>query len=317
MQFPSAAIDLGTNTARLLIGYADAAGIVRPVLLMRRITRLGGGFTREGGISGEASARTVTALRDFAVEIRRHHVAGLRAVATSAVRDAVNGKEFCDLILKETGIELEIIDGKTEGLLTLRGVLAGIDDKSGNFLVFDVGGGSTEYTLAGGETVLFTASLPLGVVRLTEGKITCAAMEEKIARELRALRERLQKEVLLPCLDQTTLVGTAGTATTLAAISRKMTHYDYRLVNNYVIGLGEIKNIYATLLPMTPAERLQVPGLEEGREDLIIAGMLITIKTMELFGFTMLKVSDFGLLEGVLLESTAAGSVAGKPALPV
>jgi exopolyphosphatase / guanosine-5'-triphosphate,3'-diphosphate pyrophosphatase len=317
MQFLSAAIDLGTNTARLLIGHADAAGIIRPVLQMRRITRLGGGFTREGGISGEASARTVAALRDFAAETRRHHVAVLRAVATSAVRDAVNGKEFCDLVLRETGIDLEIIDGKTEGLLTLRGVLAGIDEKSGNFLVFDVGGGSTEYTLADGETVLFTASLPLGVVRLTEGKITCAAMEEKIARELHSLREQLQKEALLPCIDHSTLVGTAGTATTLAAIGRKMTHYDYRLVNNYVMGLGEIKNICATLLPMTPAQRLQVPGLEEGREDLIIAGMLITIKTMELFGFTMLKVSDFGLLEGVLLESTAAGSAAEKPALPV
>jgi len=317
MQFPSAAIDLGTNTARLLIGHVDAAGVIRPVLQMRRITRLGGGFTREEGISGEASARTVAALRDFAEEMKRHHVAGLRAVATSAVRDAVNGREFCDLILRETGIELEIIDGNIEGLLTLRGVLSGIDDKSGNFLVFDVGGGSTEYTLAGGDTVLFTASLPLGVVRLTEGKITCGLMEEKIVRELRALREKLQKKALLSCLDQATLVGTAGTATTLAAISRKMTHYDYRLVNNYVMGLGEIKTICATLLPMTPAQRLQVPGLEEGREDLIIAGMLITIKTMELFGFTTLKVSDFGLLEGVLLESTAAGSAAEKPALPL
>ena len=304
MQFPSAAIDLGTNTARLLIGYVDGAGTILPVLQMRRITRLGGGFTREEGISGEASARTVAALRDFAAEMRRHHVARLRAVATSAVRDAVNGKEFCDLILKETGIELEIIDGKTEGVLTLRGVLAGIDDKSGSFLVFDVGGGSTEYTLAAGDSVLFTASLPLGVVRLTEGKITCAAMEEKIARELRPLREKLQDKALLTYLDQATLVGTAGTATTLAAISRKMTHYDYRLVNNYVLGLDEIKTICATLLPMAPTQRLQVPGLEEGREDLIIAGMLITIKTKELFGFTTLKVSDFGLLEGVLLEST-------------
>jgi len=303
MQFPSAAIDLGTNTSRLLIGYAEAGRTIRPVLYMRRITRLGGGFTKEGGISAEAGERTVAALRDFAAEIRRHGIARIRAVATSAVRDAVNRKEFCAHILNESGIELEIIDGETEGLLTLRGVLAGVGEGPADFLVFDVGGGSTEYTLACGDKVLFTDSLPLGVVRLTEGKVTLPAMEEKILRELRTLREKLATKGLIPYLEKAVLIGTAGTATTLAAISMKMTDYDYRLVNNYVIGLGEIKDIYAMLLPMAPEKRLMVPGVENGREDLIIAGMLITLKTMELFGFRQLKVSDFGLLEGVLLET--------------
>lgn len=302
MRTPKAAIDLGTNTARLLISDVDEAGHITPVIYMRRITRLGGGFTKERGISAEASERTVTALREFAAEIRRHNVARVRAVATSAVRDAVNRKEFCDLILEESGIVLEIIDGETEGVLTLRGVLAEINEKFENFMVFDVGGGSTEYTLARAEKVLYTESLPLGVVRLTEGKITCAAMEEKILRELSVIRENLAKNEFLPFLENAVLVGTAGTATSLAAISLKLIDYDYRLVNNYVIGLDEIKEIFSLLLPMTPEERLAVPGLEKGREDLIIAGILIILKTMEMFGFKMLKVSDFGLLEGVLLS---------------
>lgn len=302
MQLPSAAIDLGTNTARLLISYVDDDGRITPVIYMRRITRLGGGFTKERGISAEASQRTVGALCEFATEIRRHGALRVRAVATSAVRDAVNRKEFCDLILKKSGIRLEVIDGETEGLLTLRGVLAEIDERCVNFMVFDVGGGSTEYTLARLEKVLFTESLPLGVVRLTEGKITCQAMEEKILRELLPIREKLADRGLLPFLDDAVLVGTAGTATTLAAISLKMSAYDYRLINNYVIGLDEIKDIFSTLLPMTPEERLAVPGLEKGREDLIIAGTLITLKTMEIFSFKRLKVSDFGLLEGVLLS---------------
>jgi len=302
MQSPSAAIDLGTNTARLLISHVDDAGRITPVIYMRRITRLGGGFTKERGISPEARERTKEAMCAFAAEISRHNVARVRAVATSAVRDAVNGKEFCDLILRESGIELDVIDGKTEGVLTLRGVLAEIDESCANFMVFDVGGGSTEYTLAQAGELLFTESLPLGVVRLTEGKITSTSMQEKISRELSAIRERMADKGFLPFLENAVLVGTAGTATTLAAISMKMTDYDYRLVNNYVIGVDEIKEIYSTILPMTPEQRLSVPGMEKGREDLIIAGILITLKTMEIFGFDRLKISDFGLLEGVLLS---------------
>ncbi len=122
-------------------------------------------------------------------------------------------------------------------------------------------------------------------------------------RELLAVRGKLADKGFLPFLEDAVLVGTAGTATTLAAISLKMTDYDYRLVNNYVIGLDEIKEIFSTLLPMTPEERLAVPGMEKGREDLIIAGILITLKTMEMFGFQRLKISDFGLLEGVLLSA--------------
>ena len=302
MLSPRAAIDLGTNTARLLISHVEDGGRITPVVYMRRITRLGGGFTKERGISTEASGRTVEALREFAAEIKRHNVALVRAVATSAVRDAANREEFCDLILKESGIVLEIIDGETEGVLTLGGMLAEINDRTGNFMVFDVGGGSTEYTLARAEKVLFTESLPLGVVRLTEGKITCAAMEEKILRELLPVRGKLTDKGFLPFLEGAVLVGTAGTATTLAAISLKMTDYDYRLVNNYVIGVDEIREIFTLLLPMKPEQRLAVPGMEKGREDLIIAGILITLKTMEIFGFQRLKVSDFGLLEGVLLS---------------
>jgi exopolyphosphatase/guanosine-5'-triphosphate,3'-diphosphate pyrophosphatase len=302
MQSPSAAIDLGTNTARLLISHLDDAGRINPLIYLRRITRLGGGFTKEHGISPEASERTVEALRAFAAEISRHNAAKVRAVATSAVRDAVNGNDFCALIFKESGIHLEVIDGETEGLLTLRGVLAEIDERRATFMVFDVGGGSTEYTLASADKMLFTESLPLGVVRLSEGKITVTAMEEKILRELSAIRGKMANQGLLPFPEDTVLVGTAGTATTLAAISLRMTDYDYRLVNNHVIGLDEIKEIFSTLLPMTPEERLGVPGMEKGREDLIIAGILITLKTMEMFGFKRLKISDFGLLEGVLLS---------------
>ncbi|MFZ3208634.1 MAG: hypothetical protein WA140_07340 [Geobacteraceae bacterium] len=99
------------------------------------------------------------------------------------------------------------------------------------------------------------------------------------------------------------MVGAAGTVTTLAAISLRMSVYDYRRVNNYSLTLDEIRSILAILLPLTPAERLRIPGMGKGREDLIIAGILIIVNTMEMFGFDCLKASDFGLLEGILLEA--------------
>ena len=293
-----AAIDLGTNTARLLI--AERAPY-RQILLKRIITRLGGGFTRERGLSEEAQQRSLVALREFAAEIARHRVGRVRAVATSAVRDALNGAEFCRRVKAETGIDLEVIDGHEEAVLTLRGVGAILDDKSGDLAVFDVGGGSTEYTLAAREEPLFSRSLPIGVVRLTEGKADLAQMEDKIRRELAIFREELGAAGLGERFARATLIGTAGTATTLAAIQLGMVSYDYKQVNNHSMPLSEVERIFELLRPLTPQERLQVPGLEPGREDLIIAGTLVVLVTMREFGFRTFKVSDSGLLEGLIL----------------
>lgn len=298
-----AAIDLGTNTARLLLGSVDTGKIERHHV-SRRITRLGGGFSREKGISREAADRTVAAMKDFAATLAEFKVTALRAVATSAVRDAVNRAAFCREVRTASGIDLEVISGETEGRLTLLGVGSGLDVVPDTMLVFDVGGGSTEYTISKGDEILFSKSLPLGVVRLTEGKGTVAAMEEKIERELSALRTEMQSLGFLGCTQNATLLGTAGTATTLAAIDIGLADYDYSKVNNYILSKEAIDGILRRLLPLAPSERLRkITGLEAGREDLIIAGTLLTLKTIELFGFSTMKVSDFGLLEGLMLDS--------------
>lgn len=293
-----AAIDLGTNTARLLIAGKDP---FRQVLLKRIITRLGGGFTREHGLSEEAQLRSIAALREFALDMSQQGVERLRAVATSAVRDARNGGEFVQRVLAETGIALEVIDGSEEAVLTLRGVGSILDRKECDLAVFDVGGGSTEYTLASDLEPLFSRSLPIGVVRLTEGKAGVIEMEDKIRRELTALKQALAAQGLEERFKKATLVGTAGTATTLAAIDMGMEEYDYKLVNNHTMPLAAVERIYQQLLPLTPQQRLEVKGLEPGREDLIIAGVLVVLTTMRLFGFETFKVSDSGLLEGLIL----------------
>lgn len=301
MSQPIAAIDLGTNTARLLIAEPLVGGGFRQLLLERRIVRLGGGFSKSEGLASDAIGRGLDCLHRFAELIRLNGVATVRGVATSAVRDAVNGQEFLRSVKSETGLTLRIIDGDLEGRLSLTGMLAGLDYKPEQIMLFDVGGGSTEYTVTDGASPLFISSLPLGVVRLTEIESDVAAMTDKIDHELEALQKQLADRQLSLAADAL-LVGTAGTATTLAAISLGMTEYDYRKVNNHTLTKQEIKRISDLLLPMSPEERLQTPGLEKGREDLIIAGALITLQTMERFGFASMKVSDYGLLEGLILS---------------
>ncbi len=296
-----AAIDFGTNTARLLIADKKQSGFEQ-IALQRDVVRMGGGFSRQQGLSPEAWQRGLDCLKRFSVLIAdAGGVESVRAVATSAVRDAVNGSRFIDHVFRETGIELNAIDGICEGELTLAGVLAGLDCPGEELFVFDVGGGSTEYTLARKGVAEFVRSLPLGVVRLTEGQGSLEAMKDKITRELSQLESELCRQGCRPG-ESAILVGTAGTATTLAAISMEMSDYDYRRVNNAVISRTEIEQILERLLPLSPSQRLAVPGLEKGREDLIIAGIAITLATMDLAGQEQLKVSDYGLLEGLVVS---------------
>lgn len=304
-----AAIDFGTNTARLLIADKHSDGSFEHVRIEREIVRMGGGFSREHGLSADAVQRGSRCLGRFSGILKGYGVSSLRAVATSAVRDAVNGGAFIEAMQRQTGITLKVIDGEREGALTLAGVIAGLDCQHDCLMVFDVGGGSTEYTLAHRGKADFIMSLPLGVVRLTEGKASPDEMSKKINKELDLLISGIKRSGNSENSEQTVLVGTAGTATTLAAIHMKMDSYDYRKVNNSLLTLDEIKRIYSMLLPLSIEERIAIPGLEKGREDLIIAGSLVTIHTMERFGFTTLKVSDYGLLEGLIVTDDPCGCV--------
>lgn len=302
-----AAIDFGTNTARLLVAKRHPDGSFEHVRLEREIVRMGGGFSADHGLSADAIQRGSGCLGRFSAVLKQYGISNPRAVATSAVRDAVNGSIFIEAMRCQTGITLNIIDGEQEGALTLAGVIAGLDRQHDNLMVFDVGGGSTEYTLAHSGHADFIKSLPLGVVRLTEGKAGPEEMSLKINRELDLLVGEIKQSGNSVCHQDTVLVGTAGTATTLAAIQMKMESYDYRKVNNSLLTLDEIRAIYSMLLPLSLEERIAIPGLEKGREDLIIAGILITVHTMERFGFRTLKVSDYGLLEGLICAGDPPG----------
>ncbi|TLN18992.1 hypothetical protein FDZ71_05210, partial [bacterium] len=250
-----ASIDLGTNTARLLIGYITAQGKIQPVLHKSRISRLGGGFSRDTGIAPAAWCRTLHILEEFAKDIEVHDVAAVHAVATSAVRDASNGKEFIADVHMRTGIPLRIITGTEEAYLNLQGVLSGLGDL-GDLFVFDVGGGSTEYVLTRGRSAIFSRSLPLGVVRLTEGQESLNAMDAKITKELMKLREELEAQEYFASVGTSKLVGTAGTVTTLAALHRQIPHTAACNLHGTQLGYIIIKDLYRLLVSRSPEERL-------------------------------------------------------------
>ena len=294
-----AAIDIGSNTVRMLVGEI-AGDQVTPQHYFRHVTRLGGGYDPVQGISGEASARTLCALESFAQVLQVINPTGVRAVATEAVRRAVNAQQFTADVLMRTGLAVEIIDGEEEAALSSAGVLAGLNPRPSAALVFDIGGGSTEFIMIKEGKRLWQKSYPLGVISLAEA----IDARQNIGGTLTNLAEDLRIAGLAPLLagESCELVGTAGTVTTLAALDLAMTEYDWQRINNHILPQATLHTLYERLLPLTPTDRELLLGVEKGRGDLIVHGTAIVLALLQLLGKDQLRVSDFGLLEGVLLS---------------
>lgn len=294
-----AALDVGTNTVRLLIGEVRG-GRIEPFRYFRRITRLGGGFSPSGGLDPAAVQRTFSALREAASLIADAGVTEARGVGTAVLRAAPDGEAFAAAVRAETGIPLEIIPGEEEARLSAMGVRAVLDPMPERCLIMDVGGGSTEFILWEGEGIRFSRSYPVGVVVLSEACADAGEERRRIDEALAAFIRDLRAagaEIAPPL----PLVGTAGTVTTLAALKLRMTEYDWRRVNNLVLTAGELDRLAATLEALSVPEREALPGMEEGRGDLILPGLRIVRSVLDLLGGDRLVVSDSGLLEGVLL----------------
>lgn len=297
-----ASIDIGTNTFRILVGEVKDKEL-KKLYLDRVITRLGGGFSKEKRIPEEAAGRAIRVLGGFASILKEYGVAKIRAVATSVVRESINGYEFLERVRRETGIRAEVISGEEEARLTVKGVLKSVSANSEYSVIFDVGGGSTEYVLVEQSEILGLRSTNLGVVHLTErflegnmpSKSDIGAISEEIWDVLSSELSWMSKAYS----NDLTLIGTAGTPTTLAAIELGLGNYDPDLVNGFVLKKNAALKIFDTLIRIPSEERLRIRGLEKGREDVIIPGALIVLKTMERFSKDEILVSDGGLLEGV------------------
>lgn len=309
---PVASLDLGTNTFRLLIAECISRDSISPLLTKRAITRLGEGFPQGGLIQPSAINRSMAVLYDFARIIDHYHVENVSAVATSVVREAPNGEAFIEQIYKKTGLPVRTLSGVEEARLTLKGVLSAVAEKTPHALVFDIGGGSTEFILTEETRPLAIESTDLGVVFLEETHPTSdPPTTRELTRLTTTIREQLSlidfHDALPPVLAQGdpasySLIGTAGTVTTLAAIDQKMELYDPRTINNYRLSREALLAIYQRLTTLTAFQRTAIPGLEKGREALIIPGTAIVLEIMDRFGYNHLTVSDAGLLEGILLD---------------
>ncbi|WAC08580.1 MAG: Ppx/GppA phosphatase family protein [Thermodesulfobacteriota bacterium] len=313
-----AAIDVGTNTVRLLI--ADYAGgrNFTSVFHKEMITRLGEGFSSRGVLSPEAMDRTLEALRDFKKSITKRKTNKIIAVATSVVRDAHNGKDFIDKVREQTGIEITLISGDTEAKLACRGALLPVDCEYDEAFIFDIGGGSTEFILTRMTDVLRVESIDLGVVHITEKYLhhdppqeeELTAIEKIVATKIQTIKKQFQSASLYPFKrdHRIILIGIAGTPTTLAALDLQLAQYDRGKVTNHLVEIKRIKEIFQGLIVKTVAERLSLPGLQKGREDLIIPGIIIAMGVMEIFEFSALRVIDSGILEGLVLSYSSPGA---------
>ncbi len=300
----TASIDIGTNTVRLLICANSPGNKPKKLYIDRVITRLGEGFSQNRHfIAQSATDRTISALNKFSEIIKEYQATKIRAVATSVVRESENGPEFVRKAQYETGIKIDVISGKEEAELTVMGVLNSIKAKTREYLIFDIGGGSTEYVYTLNSRILNQKSIRMGVVHLTEEFLTSdIESPDEIAKLSLIIENILHKELQdfkIADKSEPFLIGTAGTPTTLAAMQLRLTKYNPELINNHILTRAWISETLDQLIKIPIKDRANIPGLEKGREDLIITGSLILLKTMDRFSANELIVSDGGVLEGI------------------
>ncbi len=299
-----AGVDIGTLTCRLLIADLSPGGRLMEVRSERRILRLGEGVDQTKQLNVGAMDRVIQCLKEWREIIDAFHVDAMTAVATSAVRDAENRDEFLDRVKRETGFEVELISGEEEARRTLLGIRSGLPVGVTDVLALDIGGGSTEFILDRPGRNPVERSIDVGVVRLCERLLHHDPPTEEEVSEARELVTRETKTAVADMgnYDTATFVGTAGTITSLAAMAQKLPAYEPARIHNYRLQLDIIQELEHTLLSRRKADRVGLPGLEVGREEVIAAGAIIIRTVMETLGISNVLVSDLGLREGVLIH---------------
>jgi exopolyphosphatase / guanosine-5'-triphosphate,3'-diphosphate pyrophosphatase len=304
-----AGVDIGTLTCRLLIADVSPDGRLREVQSERRILRLGEGVDQTKQLSVAAMDRVLQCLTEWRKLIDAAHVDATAVVATSAVRDAVNRDEFLSLVKREAGFEVELISGEEEARRTMLGIRSGLPQGVTDVLALDIGGGSTEFILDRPGESPIVRSMDIGVVRLCERILRHDPPSEEEIRQARDWVERETKTAVAGMGNYQTaiFVGTAGTVTSLAAMAQKLPTYEPARIHNYRLQLDTIRELEQTLLSRKKADRIGLPGLEKGREEVIAAGAIIIRTIMETLGVPTVLVSDLGLREGVVLHLVSQG----------
>ncbi len=291
-----AAVDIGTNSTRLLVGRAGEQLERRMV-----ITRLGAGVARTGRFDDEAVTRTLACLTEFGHLIEQHSVDGLRVVATSAARQAANRDEFMAVTETILGTRPEVLSGDEEGRLAFSGATAGLDPETGPFCVLDIGGGSTEFAVGGAEPET-VVSIDVGSVSLTEEELPSdPPRPEELANAIGRVADEVDDVVrAVPVLPHARLIGVAGTITTVAAVEIGLEPYDPDRIHRFVLTRPAAEEVFRTLATERRADRLHNPGLQAERADIIVGGCCILVAIMRRLEAAEVLVSEHDLLDGLL-----------------
>jgi exopolyphosphatase/guanosine-5'-triphosphate,3'-diphosphate pyrophosphatase len=296
-----AVIDVGTISVKLHIAEREANGSWRTIADRAEMTRLGEGLTRNGDITPEAAERTASAIADMAAEAKRNGVRAIVAVGTAGLRMARNSGAILDAIKARTGISIEVIQGEEESRLAYLAVKAGLNMPGGSLVVFDTGGGSTQFTFGSGARVDERFSVDVGAVRYTERFGLGGAVSSDVLREaLSAISADLSKIDGRPPPDA--LVAMGGAITNIAAVKHRLRVYDPNIVHGTVLDKAEIDRQIESYRSRNAEERRSIVGLQPKRADVILAGACIVKTVMDKLGQNVLTVSDRGLRHGVLVE---------------
>lgn len=332
MNGPVAAVDCGTNSTRLLVtgAAADGAAVDRAYIDRRQtVTRLGRGVDASGRLDPAAVEETLDCLRTYRSVLDRHKVQQVRAVATSAVRDAANRAEFLDAASEAIGAPVELLTPAAEAALSFRGATAGLEPAVGGWLVLDIGGGSTELALGFGSSQHSANSvssprpdLPLhsadpasdlgSDLQWHSAEVGCVRLTERYVHH-----DPPRPEELAACLQVTELhiddaarampgitagcelVATGGTATTAAAVELGLAAYDSDQIHHFELTRAAAEDVFRTLATESAADRIANPGLHPDRAGVIVAGLCILVKVMRYFDFDRCLVSEADILDGL------------------
>jgi exopolyphosphatase/guanosine-5'-triphosphate,3'-diphosphate pyrophosphatase len=302
-----AVVDVGTNSVKFHVAERDADGHWRPVLDRAELTRLGEGQTPNGEISAEALERTGDAIAAMVEEARRSRARAIALVGTAALRTASNRDRVVEHVRERTGLTVEVLSGEEEARLAYLAVKAGLGLDRGSLVVFDTGGGSSQFTFGNGDEVHERFSVPVGAVRYTERfglddavepEVLAAALEA-IGDDLSALDGRPQPDAL---------VAMGGAVTNITAVYHGLATYDPDLVQGTVLDRDEVDRQIEMYRVADPEARRSIVGLQPKRADVILAGACIVRTVMDKLGQQTLTVSDRGLRHGLVRERFGPGS---------
>jgi exopolyphosphatase / guanosine-5'-triphosphate,3'-diphosphate pyrophosphatase len=296
-----AVIDAGTNSIKFHVGERDLEGRWHTITDRAEVTRLGEGLTQQGVISDTALERTAAAIADMVDQARHHNVRAIAAVGTAGLRIARNGGEAVAAIEKRTGVHIEVISGEEESRLAYVAAKAGLGLNAGSLVVFDTGGGSSQFTFGHHSSVDERFSVDVGAVRYTERYRLDRAVSPGVLEEaMAAISADLSRLDGRPVPDA--LVAMGGAVTNLTAVKHGLVTYDPSVVQGTVLDLAEIDRQIELYRSRDADARRTIPGLQPKRAEVILAGACIVRTVMEKLGKDSVTVSDRGLRHGVLAE---------------